>query len=59
MGALEKEQSQDPGEWMKRLLISLGADVQTVRYYPEYNVFIFEAGEKFQETMGLLFSGLQ
>ena len=59
MGATEKEQAQDPGEWLKRLLASLGTEVTSARYYPESNVFIFEAGEKFPEAMELLFSGLQ
>ena len=59
MGATEKEQGQDPGEWLKRLLASLGTEVASARYYPESNVFIFEAGEKFPEAMELLFSGLQ
>lgn len=58
MGASEKERSEDPGPWLKKLLTSLGADVQSARYYPDYNVFVFEAGGKFTETVELLFSGL-
>jgi hypothetical protein len=56
MGALEKEQGQDPGPWLKGLLASLGTKVESARYYPEYNAFVFVAGADFPETMETLFS---
>lgn len=56
MGALSKEETQDPAQWMKTLLIHFGAKVQSVRYWPEYNVFLFEADGEFKETMETIFS---
>ncbi len=58
MGAAERELDQDPGPWLKALLGSLGTKVASARYYPEYNVFVFEAGPDFPQTMETLFSAM-
>lgn len=56
MGAPEKEQDQDPAQWMKTLLTNLGVKVQSVRYWPEYNIFLFEGDGEFKDLVEVLFN---
>lgn len=58
MGASKKEETQDPAQWMKNLFTASGVKVQSVRYWPEYNVFLFEAGAEFKEKMEVLFDAI-
>lgn len=55
--APQKELDSDPGPWLKAYLESLGVKVKSARYWPEYNVFLFEGGAHFREMADVLFNG--
>lgn len=54
LGASQKEAEQDPAQWMKTFLENLGVKVQSARYWPEYNVFLFEGDAQFKEMVDML-----
>lgn len=53
-----KEVDQEPGQWMKTFLENLGVKVKSSRYWPEYNVFLFEGGADFKDLVDALFNAI-
>jgi hypothetical protein len=56
--ASKGEEEQDPAQWMKTHLINLGVKLQSVHYWPEYNVFLFEADGQFKDLVDVLFNSI-
>lgn len=56
MGAASRELDQDSAQWIKTLFSAFGMPLRSVRYWPEYNVFLFEADGRFKEKAETVFS---
>ena len=49
----------DPAKSLLANLAPLGIKPRSLRYWPEYNIFLIEADAKFKETIELLFAPLE
>jgi len=58
LASLHEARETDPGKALAGNLALLHIKAQSVRYWPEYNVFLIEANEDFKEVAETLFSAM-